>query len=161
MVGLNYSWFVLFETDFLFVSVDIGLYSISTYNFFLCIAASLSSHIVFLGSILGPCGWVRLLKAPAGSGEEALRSALEETHYVLCRPRDWKGTIPFIVCCAACRRILGHSGNHFSLRRPVESVIWFIFVFVSSQVTLEYRPVIDHSLDEQDCAHVPPAIRSY
>lgn len=30
-----------------------------------------------------------------------------------------------------------------------------------SQVTLEYRPVIDQSLDEQDCAHVPPAIRSY
>lgn len=34
-------------------------------------------------------------------------------------------------------------------------------VSVYSQVTLEYRPVIDHSLDEQDCGHVPPAIRSY
>ncbi|XP_010740614.1 succinate dehydrogenase [ubiquinone] flavoprotein subunit, mitochondrial [Larimichthys crocea] len=31
----------------------------------------------------------------------------------------------------------------------------------TGKVTLEYRPVIDHSLDEQDCAHVPPAIRSY
>uniref|UniRef100_A0A665TMW0 succinate dehydrogenase n=1 Tax=Echeneis naucrates TaxID=173247 RepID=A0A665TMW0_ECHNA len=31
----------------------------------------------------------------------------------------------------------------------------------SGKVTLEYRPVIDSSLDEQDCAHVPPAIRSY
>lgn len=33
--------------------------------------------------------------------------------------------------------------------------------FVQLQVTLKYRPVIDNSLDEQDCAHVPPAIRSY
>uniref|UniRef100_A0A8C4DGH7 Succinate dehydrogenase [ubiquinone] flavoprotein subunit, mitochondrial n=1 Tax=Dicentrarchus labrax TaxID=13489 RepID=A0A8C4DGH7_DICLA len=31
----------------------------------------------------------------------------------------------------------------------------------TGKVTLEYRPVIDHSLDEQDCARVPPAIRSY
>ncbi|CAL1610665.1 unnamed protein product [Knipowitschia caucasica] len=31
----------------------------------------------------------------------------------------------------------------------------------TGKVTLKYRPVIDHSLDEQDCAHVPPAIRSY
>uniref|UniRef100_A0A667YPJ7 Succinate dehydrogenase [ubiquinone] flavoprotein subunit, mitochondrial n=1 Tax=Myripristis murdjan TaxID=586833 RepID=A0A667YPJ7_9TELE len=31
----------------------------------------------------------------------------------------------------------------------------------TGKVTLEYRPVIDHSLDEQDCAHIPPAIRSY
>uniref|UniRef100_A0A8C5GEX7 succinate dehydrogenase n=1 Tax=Gouania willdenowi TaxID=441366 RepID=A0A8C5GEX7_GOUWI len=31
----------------------------------------------------------------------------------------------------------------------------------TGKVTLEYRPVIDSSLDEQDCAPVPPAIRSY
>uniref|UniRef100_A0A7N8YDU0 Succinate dehydrogenase [ubiquinone] flavoprotein subunit, mitochondrial n=1 Tax=Mastacembelus armatus TaxID=205130 RepID=A0A7N8YDU0_9TELE len=31
----------------------------------------------------------------------------------------------------------------------------------TGKVTLEYRPVIDSSLDEQECAHVPPAIRSY
>uniref|UniRef100_A0A672GAV9 succinate dehydrogenase n=1 Tax=Salarias fasciatus TaxID=181472 RepID=A0A672GAV9_SALFA len=31
----------------------------------------------------------------------------------------------------------------------------------TGKVTLEYRPVIDSSLNEQDCAHVPPAIRSY
>ncbi|XP_076592927.1 succinate dehydrogenase [ubiquinone] flavoprotein subunit, mitochondrial [Chaetodon auriga] len=31
----------------------------------------------------------------------------------------------------------------------------------TGKVTLEYRRVIDSSLDEQDCAHVPPAIRSY
>ncbi|KAA8591511.1 hypothetical protein FQN60_016885 [Etheostoma spectabile] len=31
----------------------------------------------------------------------------------------------------------------------------------TGKVSLEYRPVIDHSLDEQDCAHIPPAIRSY
>uniref|UniRef100_A0A3P9LB41 Succinate dehydrogenase [ubiquinone] flavoprotein subunit, mitochondrial n=1 Tax=Oryzias latipes TaxID=8090 RepID=A0A3P9LB41_ORYLA len=31
----------------------------------------------------------------------------------------------------------------------------------SGKVTLKYRPVIDTSLDEEDCAHVPPAIRSY
>ncbi|XP_031731991.1 succinate dehydrogenase [ubiquinone] flavoprotein subunit, mitochondrial [Anarrhichthys ocellatus] len=31
----------------------------------------------------------------------------------------------------------------------------------TGKVTLEYRPVIDHSLDEQVCATVPPAIRSY
>ncbi len=29
------------------------------------------------------------------------------------------------------------------------------------QVKLDYRPVIDHTLDEKDCAWVPPAIRSY
>ena len=26
---------------------------------------------------------------------------------------------------------------------------------------LKYRPVIDHTLDEEDCKWVPPAIRSY
>uniref|UniRef100_A0A3Q3IME3 Succinate dehydrogenase [ubiquinone] flavoprotein subunit, mitochondrial n=1 Tax=Monopterus albus TaxID=43700 RepID=A0A3Q3IME3_MONAL len=31
----------------------------------------------------------------------------------------------------------------------------------TGKVTLKYRPVIDSSLDEQDCAHIPPAIRSY
>uniref|UniRef100_H3DP28 Succinate dehydrogenase [ubiquinone] flavoprotein subunit, mitochondrial n=1 Tax=Tetraodon nigroviridis TaxID=99883 RepID=H3DP28_TETNG len=31
----------------------------------------------------------------------------------------------------------------------------------TGKVTLQYRPVIDSSLNEQDCAHVPPAIRSY
>jgi len=29
------------------------------------------------------------------------------------------------------------------------------------KVTLEYRPVIDHTLDEKDCNWVPPAVRSY
>ena len=33
--------------------------------------------------------------------------------------------------------------------------------FLLSQVTLEYRPVVDSSLDEQACAAIPPAIRSY
>uniref|UniRef100_A0A7M4F8S7 succinate dehydrogenase n=1 Tax=Crocodylus porosus TaxID=8502 RepID=A0A7M4F8S7_CROPO len=31
----------------------------------------------------------------------------------------------------------------------------------TGKVTLEYRPVIDHTLNEEDCATVPPAIRSY
>ncbi|XP_033983368.1 succinate dehydrogenase [ubiquinone] flavoprotein subunit, mitochondrial [Trematomus bernacchii] len=31
----------------------------------------------------------------------------------------------------------------------------------TGKVSLVYRPVIDTSLDEQECAHVPPAIRSY
>uniref|UniRef100_UPI00358F1D44 succinate dehydrogenase [ubiquinone] flavoprotein subunit, mitochondrial n=1 Tax=Myxine glutinosa TaxID=7769 RepID=UPI00358F1D44 len=31
----------------------------------------------------------------------------------------------------------------------------------TGKVTLDYRPVIDASLNEQDCASVPPAIRSY
>uniref|UniRef100_A0A8C5CTA7 Succinate dehydrogenase [ubiquinone] flavoprotein subunit, mitochondrial n=1 Tax=Gadus morhua TaxID=8049 RepID=A0A8C5CTA7_GADMO len=31
----------------------------------------------------------------------------------------------------------------------------------TGKVTLEYRPVIDASLDEQACAAIPPAIRSY
>jgi len=31
----------------------------------------------------------------------------------------------------------------------------------TGKVTLTYRPVIDHTLDEKDCANVPPAIRSY
>ncbi len=29
------------------------------------------------------------------------------------------------------------------------------------KVNLTYRPVVDHTLDEKDCAWVPPAIRSY
>jgi len=29
------------------------------------------------------------------------------------------------------------------------------------QVTLEYRPVIDNSLNAEECAAIPPAIRSY
>lgn len=28
-------------------------------------------------------------------------------------------------------------------------------------VSLDYRPVVDHTLDEKECAWVPPAIRSY
>ncbi len=31
----------------------------------------------------------------------------------------------------------------------------------SGKVSLDYRPVIDSTLDEKDCAWVPPAIRSY
>ncbi|XP_023831891.1 succinate dehydrogenase [ubiquinone] flavoprotein subunit, mitochondrial [Salvelinus sp. IW2-2015] len=31
----------------------------------------------------------------------------------------------------------------------------------TGKVTLSYRPVIDHSLDAEDCAAIPPAIRSY
>ncbi|XP_075682979.1 succinate dehydrogenase [ubiquinone] flavoprotein subunit, mitochondrial [Rhinoderma darwinii] len=35
------------------------------------------------------------------------------------------------------------------------------YVDKKGKVTLQYRPVIDTTLDEQDCASVPPAIRSY
>ena len=31
----------------------------------------------------------------------------------------------------------------------------------SGKTDLEYRPVIDHTLDEKECDWVPPAIRSY
>jgi len=31
----------------------------------------------------------------------------------------------------------------------------------AGQTTLEYRPVIDHTLDAKECDWVPPAIRSY
>ncbi len=31
----------------------------------------------------------------------------------------------------------------------------------TGKVSLDYRPVIDSTLDEKDCAWVPPAIRSY
>uniref|UniRef100_A0A2D4PK50 succinate dehydrogenase n=1 Tax=Micrurus surinamensis TaxID=129470 RepID=A0A2D4PK50_MICSU len=31
----------------------------------------------------------------------------------------------------------------------------------TGKVTLDYRPVIDKTLNEEDCASVPPAIRSY
>ena len=31
----------------------------------------------------------------------------------------------------------------------------------TGQTDLEYRPVIDHTLDSQECETVPPAIRSY
>lgn len=31
----------------------------------------------------------------------------------------------------------------------------------TGKVTLQYRPVIDHTLDKQECATVPPAVRSY
>ena len=39
-----------------------------------------------------------------------------------------------------------------------------IYIFRSDDdgnVTLKYRPVIDHTLDNDECAWVPPAIRSY
>ena len=29
------------------------------------------------------------------------------------------------------------------------------------KVSLEYRPVIDHTLDKEECDWVPPAVRSY
>jgi len=31
----------------------------------------------------------------------------------------------------------------------------------TGKVTLSYRPVIDHTLDQDECASVPPKIRSY
>ena len=31
----------------------------------------------------------------------------------------------------------------------------------SAKTTLDYRPVIDNTLDKQECEWVPPAIRSY
>jgi succinate dehydrogenase (ubiquinone) flavoprotein subunit len=31
----------------------------------------------------------------------------------------------------------------------------------NGKVDLDYRPVVDHTLDEKECAWVPPAIRSY
>merc|ERR1712241_101211 len=31
----------------------------------------------------------------------------------------------------------------------------------NGNTTLDYRPVIDHTLDKEECAWVPPAIRSY
>ncbi|XP_016107625.1 succinate dehydrogenase [ubiquinone] flavoprotein subunit, mitochondrial-like [Sinocyclocheilus grahami] len=31
----------------------------------------------------------------------------------------------------------------------------------TGKVTLEYRPVIDNSLNAEECAAIPPAIRSY
>ena len=31
----------------------------------------------------------------------------------------------------------------------------------TGEVTLEYRPVIDHTLDAEECKTVPPVIRSY
>ena len=31
----------------------------------------------------------------------------------------------------------------------------------SGEVTLDYRPVIDHTLDDAECSTVPPAIRAY
>jgi succinate dehydrogenase (ubiquinone) flavoprotein subunit len=31
----------------------------------------------------------------------------------------------------------------------------------TGQVTLKYRPVIDKTLDEEDCPHIPPKIRAY
>lgn len=33
--------------------------------------------------------------------------------------------------------------------------------FCLLQVTLDYRGVIDETLDQKDCASVPPAVRSY
>ncbi len=34
-------------------------------------------------------------------------------------------------------------------------------MFVCLQVKLTYRDVIDHTLDEDECKHVPPTIRVY
>ena len=31
----------------------------------------------------------------------------------------------------------------------------------TGKTTLKYRPVIDYTLDKEECATVPPAIRSY
>ena len=31
----------------------------------------------------------------------------------------------------------------------------------NGETPLKYRPVIDHTLDKEECATVPPAIRSY
>lgn len=50
------------------------------------------SDLNFLVWTVGSCRWVRLLKACARSGGEALWAALEEAHYVLRGSQDWKGT---------------------------------------------------------------------
>ena len=44
----------------------------------------------------------------------------------------------------------------------IELLLIYLFPFIlPSQVTLNYRPVIDETLDQKDCATVPPAVRSY
>ena len=44
----------------------------------------------------------------------------------------------------------------------IELLLIHLYPFiVPSQVTLNYRPVIDETLDQKDCATVPPAVRSY
>ena len=50
------------------------------------------SDVNFLACLVGSCGWVWLLKACARPGEEAIWTALEEAHYVLRGPQNWKGT---------------------------------------------------------------------
>ena len=40
-------------------------------------------------------------------------------------------------------------------------LIYLYLYILPSQVTLNYRPVIDETLDQKDCATVPPAVRSY
>lgn len=44
----------------------------------------------------------------------------------------------------------------------IELLLIYLYLFIlPSQVTLNYRPVIDETLDQKDCATVPPAVRSY
>ena len=43
----------------------------------------------------------------------------------------------------------------------LHGIVKLILYFFSSQVTLDYRGVIDETLDQKDCASVPPAVRSY
>lgn len=44
----------------------------------------------------------------------------------------------------------------------IELLLIYLYPFIlPSQVTLNYRPVIDETLDQKDCATVPPAVRSY
>lgn len=44
----------------------------------------------------------------------------------------------------------------------IKLLLIYLYPFIlPSQVTLNYRPVIDETLDQKDCATVPPAVRSY
>lgn len=80
---------------------------------------SLSDVIFFFFvCIVGSCRWVRLLKACARSGEEALRAALEKAHYVLRGSQDWKGTTIWSkltqndICVSHCNRSLCWGNLH-------------------------------------------------
>lgn len=54
-----------------------------------------SQPLTWYNYIPDPYWWVRLLQAHSGSGEEALRTALEEAHFVIRWPQDWKGILLF------------------------------------------------------------------